>query len=432
MYRMIDRSKNRSVWNTSSNKNHWASKCKYHWIYDLRTDESGLIDYQAFLHWIQIGELYRTTSTRYTRRAMDVCVVDVQVHLHEQHNPYSRNNLLCNLTRFWTLPWKNRKHPTHAYDQQPHTESDEDGGAHLSDAVFLTLRVWLLPYLDEVAEKWTKKPFSMQTHFEFQLTYLSIYFYPIDFDCLRPLDQNAHYDTEWDEYRRNIYKLLHLTALHFSYAFDSFFFFFFLSALVSPLHSFFFFLRCRHRCCRLLSNPFFFLRCFLSQQFYRCDVILNQIKREKKKLFLRLRYTRGSESIAQAQRQLLISIFHRFILTLHEHNFESCFLALRCNGTRVFETVKTYVDPNERMSVNASAGALTQHKCKHTWHKMGKSKKKQKKEEEKNNHPKVRRERNWMENEKITTGRSEGEREIRAEHLCMCKWTNVDACFRQI
>ena len=83
-------------------------------------------------------------------------------------------------------------------------------------------------------------------------------------------------------------------------------------------------------------------------------------------MFLRLRYTRGSESIAQAQRQLLISIFHRFILTLHEHNFESCFLALRCNGTRVFETVKTYVDPNERMSVNASAGALTQHKCKHT------------------------------------------------------------------
>lgn len=32
---------------------------------------------------------------------------------------------------------------------------------------------------------------SCKHNFEFQLTYLSIYFYPIDFDCLRPLDQNA-------------------------------------------------------------------------------------------------------------------------------------------------------------------------------------------------------------------------------------------------
>lgn len=64
-------------------------------IYGYGTDESGLIDYQAFLHWIRICEPYRTTSTRYT-----VCLYICAVDASASNNPYSRNNLLCNLTRF--------------------------------------------------------------------------------------------------------------------------------------------------------------------------------------------------------------------------------------------------------------------------------------------------------------------------------------------
>lgn len=257
----------------------------------------------------------------------------------------SWNNLLCNPTRFELLEWKTKRPTFFVRHMLAITKTRKTARMWAKDrtsSVFCSFSIVLC-----VGRK-KKRMYSTNTFWISAHIFVDI-FYPIDFNCLRPLDQNAHYNRKWDEYRRNIYKLLHLTALHFSLALRTQFFFLGLIHFSSSL-------RCR--CVVLVLVVFFYwFRLFFSlqQQFYRCDVILNQIKNCYVffLLFLHCSTTVHENSdgkCAQAHRQLLnFEIFlHRFILTLHEHNFQSCFLALRCNGTRVFETVKNICGANER------------------------------------------------------------------------------------
>lgn len=131
---------------------------------------------------------------------------------------------------------------------------------------------------------------SRKHNFEFQLTYLSIYFYPIDFDCLRPLDQNAHYEQRMRRLPHRcgcIHKVLHLTLLHFSHCISALLLCYSMefscscvSSIIIVIIIFFVvvlvFVIVLHFSCVCRLDRIVFL-----QQFYRCDVILNQISIKK-------------------------------------------------------------------------------------------------------------------------------------------------------
>lgn len=123
-------------------------------------------------------------------------------------------------------------------------------------------------------------------------------------------------------------------------------------------------LHCVHNACAVLQSIRFFLPAILSMwcdfksNHKNCSLLRCRLLSHKREHRQRLSFSiRFSSSL------------DRFILTLHEHNFPSCFLALRCNGTRVFETVKTYVNGAE--SINASTRHPHTHRPK--WKKNQKN-----------------------------------------------------------
>lgn len=258
MYCMIDRSKNRRVRNTSSNKNHWASKCKYHWIYDLRTDESGLIDYQAFLHWIQFGEPYRTTSTRYTRRAMHASVWSMCKCISMNNTIHTAGIICCVISHVFELCHGKTESIRHTLTINNHTHTAVRMVVHTS-VLRLSLLFQSWRCCREKNER-KKNRFRCKHILNFSshiCRYISIQLTSIVYDPLTKM----HITTQSEMNTGGTF-INFCTWLCSIFPMHSTVFFLLLLFCVGFSLKFFLllflFLRCRHRCCRLLSNPFFF------------------------------------------------------------------------------------------------------------------------------------------------------------------------------